>query len=145
MWCYVVFNVNGLNFSMLFTILQFLRSYFVERSNLGLFVSFSWLNSGCVVFFGQEYHRTDVVPFPFFHIGKDLMWIFPSLLLLTFDHWLRWCLLGLSFVKLLFFFSCLISIIWGDTLRLCEYFSFYFYIAMYIIVIIASINDFSLQ
>lgn len=140
------FNVDGLNFSMLFTVLQFLRSCFVEWPNLGLFVVFSWLNSGYVgVFFGQEYHRTDVVSFPFFHIGKDLMWIFPSLLLFTFDHWLRWCLLGLSFVKLLFFFLCLISIIWGNTLGLCEYFSFYFYIVMYIIVIIASINDFSLQ
>lgn len=72
MWCYVFFNVNGLNFSMLFTVLQFLRSCFVERSNLGLFVVFSWLNSGYVVFFWTGIPQNWCCAFPIFSYWKGL-------------------------------------------------------------------------
>lgn len=109
-------------------------------SQFGFVCCFLMLKFRLCGFFGQEYHRTKVVSFPVPHIGKDMMWIFCITGAVNFDHWLMWCLPGFSFVKLLFFFSCLISIIWGDTLRLREYFSLYFYS-----VILASIDDSSLQ
>ena len=111
-----VLYCGWVKFFCAFYYLAIFEKLFCRMTQFGFVCCFLMIEFRLCGFFGQYYHRTDV-SFTFFHIGKDLMWIFPSLLLLTFDRWLRWCLLGLSFVKLLFFFLCLVSIIWGDNLE----------------------------
>lgn len=78
----------------------------------------------------------------YFTLGKHMLPVVPCLMMLTLVIWLRPCLPGLWIVKDPFFFSFfVISNLWGDTVRPCEY---CFLATMYSIVL-PSIGDLSLS
>lgn len=69
---------------------------------------------------GQGYHGCDVVLLSASD-QKAHRVIYLIMSRLTLINWLRWCVPGFSKVKLLFFPLSIISIPWGDTLRLCKH------------------------
>lgn len=102
--------------SLSFTAWHFWRvlvTYFIECSSIWACLIFP--HDQIWVIHSWQGYRSDAVPFSVHRImaHNGLCSITTNV---SFEHWVRWCLLGLSTVKL---FSCSYwSILWGDTLRL---------------------------